>query len=748
MSYKIPRGYLDKNTVSAEMPRTQAVTRAAPPMRTAVLRDPSKYQLKYVPYTDPAAVANVELAKGKIGQAFAAGMIELGKTFDAADASSQYTTAWNSFQLEAHGQLSVLKDQGLTRPKQVTTAGGLVTDDDPTHVQMQATLHKGLLQQRDRWAKTIKDPKARAQFLQNSVATVVGLQKQAGEYARKKHVMYLQGESFKQFESALTVEDVYKVAAMPHMSLIWTPTELNKKVNDRITAIVYDKNHMEILEVANGVGSAHQRGVTIDHLRLRLMRRGNETSAHLDTETNTIYYQDQLSTSGERFEKKKWIDHENAKHLKKPERDKLFDLLDAAEEKIKDEIEEGEKKHFNQAAVNIYSDWKTWTDEKIIQQAEAQGWTSTQLKTALGLRKSAQEGVVNSDTTLKLDILENIGKYDFAMIMDSANSLTKEDLQWALRRRDGYDNKVDQWYDQGVGKQAMQTLQMINGVDTSVISFSMPGMATQAQKSKAKYLEARVRLEAQIQDFSDDPRKQATEAWKIVKEMRREWLESKRPRIPDGAREDSVAADPGELRGGDNDTSASGGVTATAVGDASGMGVSEENQVTAYRWATANTHDDSPITARVAANLPADYPNRTAIIAMYEDWGATFTDNERVGVTIQPTELSPYDWFLQKWGPSMANRNSLSGGYSPTVPDDPGPVIATALPKPEPTIDNFALGGPNAEERTLQLFEISSERDEIHELHAGGGATFRLEDGRMLNMKEYEAYLKEIGVIQ
>ena len=173
MSYKIPRGYLDKNTVSAEMPRTQAVTRAAPPMRTAVLRDPSKYMLKYVPYTDPSAVANVEMAKGKIGQAFAAGMIELGKTFDAADASSQYTTAWNSFQLEAHGQLSILKDQGLTRPKQTYSGGQLVTDDDPTHVQMQATLHKGLLQQRDRWAKTIKDPKARAQFLQNSVATVV-----------------------------------------------------------------------------------------------------------------------------------------------------------------------------------------------------------------------------------------------------------------------------------------------------------------------------------------------------------------------------------------------------------------------------------------------------------------------------------------------------------------------------------------------------------------------------------------------
>ena len=741
MSYKIPRGYLDKNTVSAEMPRIQAVTRAAPPMRTPVLRDPSKYQLKYVPYTDPAAVANVEMAKGKIGQAFAAGMIELGKTFDAADASSQYTTAWNSFQLEAHGQLSILKDQGLTRPKQVYSGGQLVTDDDPTHVQMQATLHKGLLQQRDRWAKTIKDPKARAQFLQNSVATVVSLQKQAGEYARKKHVMYLQGESFKQFESALTVEDVYKVASMPHMKLIWTPTELNKKVNDRITAIVFEKNRVEILDIANRSSLNEEDKSTIEELRLRLMRGGHYATGHLDTETNTIYYQDHLSGTGERFDKPTWIPHENAKHLKKTERDTLYDLLDAAEKKIKDEIEKGVEKDFNSKAIAIYQNTETWTPDKITEYANQAGWDSTQLKTALGLRKSALEGPTESDSNLKLAILENIEKWDFKAILDRAHHLTRDDLNWALRRRDGFDNKVDQWYDKGDGKTAIDTLKMIHGVDTETFTFSMPGMATQAQKAKAKYLEARVRLEARIQEESTDPREQGKLAWTLVKEMRREWLESKDKRTPADATDTNEASTTDTGAG----TGANSGVTATAVSDESGIAVTPENQIHAFRWATANrTADGTPITPRVAATLPADYPGRAAIIAMYEDWGASFSETERVGVTEAPAVMN-WDVFLAEHGPDLANRPTVSGGHSiPVITGQPTEVT----PVDELTIDNYTLSGPNAHERTLELFSLGAERGELHELHKGGGATFRRSsDGLLMNMTEYEAYLKEIGYL-
>ena len=744
MSYKIPRGYLDKNTVSAEMPRTQAVTRAAPPMRTAVLRDPSKYMLKYVPYTDPSAVANVEMAKGKIGQAFAAGMIELGKTFDAADASSQYTTAWNSFQLEAHGQLSILKDQGLTRPKQTYSGGQLVTDDDPTHVQMQATLHKGLLQQRDRWAKTIKDPKARAQFLQNSVATVVSLQKQAGEYARKKHVMYLQGESFKHFETALTVEDVYKVASMPHMKLIWTPTELNKKVNDRITAIVFEKNRVEILKIANKPALNEQDERSVDAIRMRLMMGGHDATAHADTEGN-IYYQDHLSEDGKRYDERTFIPHKNAQYLGKAERDTLFDLLDAAEKKITDEVEEGVTKDFNNTAIAIYQNTETWTTDKITKKANDAGWDATQLKTALGLRKAALEGPTESNTALKLAILENIETWDFKTILDSAHLLTRDDLNWALRRRDGFDNKVDQWYDKGDGKTAMDTLKMIHGVDTETFTFSMPGMATQAQKAKAKYLEARVRLEARIQDESTDPREQGKLAWGIVKEMRREWLESKDKRTP------ADVTDANEASTTDNDTGtgANGGVTATAVSDSSGIAVTPENQIHAYRWATDNrTADGTPITARVAATLPADYPGRASIIAMYEYWGASFSETERVGVTEAPAVMN-WDVFLRDHGPDLANRPTVSGGHSIAVTETVVTGQPTEVtPVDELTIDNYTLSGPNAEERTLELFDLGAARGELHELHKGGGATFRRSsDGRLMNMTEYEAYLKEIGYL-
>jgi len=744
MSYKIPRGYLDKNTVSAEMPRTQAVTRAAPPMRTAVLRDPSKYMLKYVPYTDPSAVANVEMAKGKIGQAFAAGMIELGKTFDAADASSQYTTAWNSFQLEAHGQLSILKDQGLTRPKQTYSGGQLVTDDDPTHVQMQATLHKGLLQQRDRWAKTIKDPKARAQFLQNSVATVVSLQKQAGEYARKKHVMYLQGESFKHFETALTVEDVYKVASMPHMKLIWTPTELNKKVNDRITAIVFEKNRVEILKIANKPALNEQDERSVDAIRMRLMMGGHDATAHTDTEGN-IYYQDHLSEDGKRYDERTFIPHKNAQYLGKAERDTLFDLLDAAEKKITDEVEEGVTKDFNNTAIAIYQNTETWTTDKITKKANDAGWDATQLKTALGLRKAALEGPTESNTALKLAILENIETWDFKTILDSAHLLTRDDLNWALRRRDGFDNKVDQWYDKGDGKTAMDTLKMIHGVDTETFTFSMPGMATQAQKAKAKYLEARVRLEARIQDESTDPREQGKLAWGIVKEMRREWLESKDKRTP------ADVTDANEASTTDNDTGtgANGGVTATAVSDSSGIAVTPENQIHAYRWATDNrTADGTPITARVAATLPADYPGRASIIAMYEYWGASFSETERVGVTEAPAVMN-WDVFLMDHGPDLANRPTVSGGHSIAVTETVVTGQPTEVtPVDELTIDNYTLSGPNAEERTLELFDLGAARGELHELHKGGGATFRRSsDGRLMNMTEYEAYLKEIGYL-
>jgi len=744
MSYKIPRGYLDKNTVSAEMPRTQAVTRAAPPMRTAVLRDPSKYMLKYVPYTDPSAVANVEMAKGKIGQAFAAGMIELGKTFDAADASSQYTTAWNSFQLEAHGQLSILKDQGLTRPKQTYSGGQLVTDDDPTHVQMQATLHKGLLQQRDRWAKTIKDPKARAQFLQNSVATVVSLQKQAGEYARKKHVMYLQGESFKHFETALTVEDVYKVASMPHMKLIWTPTELNKKVNDRITAIVFEKNRVEILKIANKPALNEQDERSVDAIRMRLMMGGHDATAHADTEGN-IYYQDHLSEDGKRYDERTFIPHKNAQYLGKAERDTLFDLLDAAEKKITDEVEEGVTKDFNNTAIAIYQNTETWTTDKITKKANDAGWDATQLKTALGLRKAALEGPTESNTALKLAILENIETWDFKTILDSAHLLTRDDLNWALRRRDGFDNKVDQWYDKGDGKTAMDTLKMIHGVDTETFTFSMPGMATQAQKAKAKYLEARVRLEARIQDESTDPREQGKLAWGIVKEMRREWLESKDKRTP------ADVTDANEASTTDNDTGtgANGGVTATAVSDSSGIAVTPENQIHAYRWATDNrTADGTPITARVAATLPADYPGRASIIAMYEYWGASFSETERVGVTEAPAVMN-WDVFLMDHGPDLANRPTVSGGHSIAVTETVVTGQPTEVtPVDELTIDNYTLSGPNAEERTLELFDLGAARGELHELHKGGGATFRRSsDGRLMNMTEYEAYLKEIGYL-
>jgi hypothetical protein len=270
-------------------------------------------------------------------------------------------------------------------------------------------------------------------------------------------------------------------------------------------------------------------------------------------------------------------------------------------------------------------------------------------------------------------------------------------------------------------------------------------MATQAQKAKAKYLEARVRLEARIQDESTDPREQGKLAWGIVKEMRREWLESKDKRTP------ADVTDANEASTTDNDTGtgANGGVTATAVSDSSGIAVTPENQIHAYRWATDNrTADGTPITARVAATLPADYPGRASIIAMYEYWGASFSETERVGVTEAPAVMN-WDVFLMDHGPDLANRPTVSGGHSIAVTETVVTGQPTEVtPVDELTIDNYTLSGPNAEERTLELFDLGAARGELHELHKGGGATFRRSsDGRLMNMTEYEAYLKEIGYL-
>lgn len=778
----IPKGFLDQYGVSAEMPRTQAVTRAAPPMRSPVLRDASKYQLKYVPYTDPQMVANVELAKGRIGQALTKGLIDLGNTFAAADASSQYTTAWTNFNLEAHGQLDFLKNQPLTRATSTVVGNQLVTDDDPTHVQLQGTLHKGLLQQRDRWAKTIKDPKARQQFLQNSISTVVSLQKQAAETARNKHILFLQGESIKHFEGALTVERIEQLVLQPHMQLIWTPKELLAFKDKYIKKLLFNDRDMEIRQAIDSK----------------------------DSEKLWDYKQSLLSGKRLNYDTWEWEDDPHAKYLKKykNETKQLFDLIKEGEKHIEAQIEKDDEARFAKDLSRIYQNPEQYTQEGINQAARADGWTQTQITAANNAWRQQFGGPLESDDDTRLDIADNIKDWDRTRIFSVSHKLTEAHLQNALRRRDEYENGIEDWKKQVVGLKAVNALKAIHGIDVSGgMTIRMPGMSgpTEAQKANKAYQWALLELEQQVEDLP--PEERAAKAWEIVKPQRDEWIKANRPEEkPPGG-------------GGDDDTTKADGTSAGVGANSSETntevkGIDPKHWLKAQRFAEENTMPDgTEITVDVARTLPADFPGREGIIEFYTSIGATFTKDEISGnrPTIDDAKAkgeSVADWYARwKRNFDLHTNTTLPGATGgirdhgvdqvvvpssesvipethrlkkektteePETETQPTPV-AVAVPNGDASLDmlfkdyvltekNFNVvdhddAGVQAASAEIKnrLLDIASGRGEIYradlfrsgdgEMEASDIGIVFYADGRFMDLEEYEIFLNMKGFL-
>ena len=637
----IPKGFLEQYGVSAEMPRTQAVTRGAPPMRSPVLRDASKYQLKYVPYTDPQMVANVEMAKGRIWGAVTKGVIQLGETFAAADASSQYTTAWTNFNLEAHGQLDFLKNQPLTRETSTVVGNQLVTDDEPTHVQLQSTLHKGLLQQRDRWAKTIQDPKARQQFLQNSISTVVSLQKQAAETARNKHILFLQGESIKHFEGALTVERIEQLVLEPHMQLIWSPKELLGFKDKYIKRLVFNERDMQVrIAIDNN-----------DLEGLSNFRQGLLTGKVYDSA------------------QKKWFDDPHAKYLGnyKEERDALFGLIKAGEDAIEaGAVKEG-KKRFATDLASIYTNPAQFTLDALNAKAITEGWTQSQITAANNAWRHQFDGPLESDTDLRVDIAQNIKDWDVEKIFGASDRLTKAHLEKALQLRADYESGIEDWRTTTTGKKAIDTLKRIHGVDVSGgLVFTMSGMSgpSESQKATDAFNIAFLELEQEIEDLPVGER--ADKAWELVKALRDDHIKnhpSNKKKEPDTDKTTTTTPDS----------------AAPASSDASAAvkGIDRQHHYEAQQFATDNAKaDGTAMTLQVARNLPIDYPGRATIIKQYQDWGATFTETELKGLptdanTAAASGMSLDEWYHQ-WTQQFdkARGSDTGGGYV-----EKGPVL-------------------------------------------------------------------------